>query len=82
MKYFKDIKSFTNCKHVFCGIAFHYNHLNFCFVCDGEIVEKTQIPPNYQIIKMTLKKYSLAREVSIVYEAGFSGYWLYRKVGS
>jgi transposase len=80
MEYFKDIKTFVASKHVFCGIDIHFGHWNLCFVCDGEVVEKTKIPNSYKTLKMRLSKYSQARKISIVYEAGFSGFWLYRKL--
>jgi transposase len=80
MNYFKDIKSFVTSKHVFCGIDVHFGHWILCFVCDGEVVEKTRISTNYKSLIMRLKNYSKARKLSIVYEAGFSGFWLYRKL--
>lgn len=82
MEYFKDIKTFVVSKHVFCGIDIHFGHWNLCFVCDGEVVEKTKIPNSYETLNMRLSKYSQARKVSIVYEAGFSGFWLYRRLTS
>lgn len=82
MNYLKDIKSFVASKHVFCGIDIHYGHWNLCFVSDGEVLEKVRIPNNYNALIMRLKKYSQARKISIVYEAGFSGFWLYRKLVS
>ena len=80
MEYFKDIKTFVASKHVFCGIDIHFGHWNLCFVCDGEVAEKTKIPNSYKTLKMRLSKYSQARKISIVYEAGFSGFWLYRRL--
>lgn len=80
MNYIKDIKSFVTSKHVFCGIDIHYKHWNLCFVCDGEVVEKIRILNNYQSLIMRLNNYSQARKIGIVYEAGFSGFWLYRKL--
>ena len=80
MEYFKDIKNFVASKHVFCGIDIHFGHWNLCFVCDGEVVEKAKIPNSYETLNMRLSKYSQARKISIVYEAGFSGFWLYRKL--
>ena len=80
MNYLKDIKSFVASKHVFCGIDIHYGHWNLCFVCDGEVVEKIRIPNNYESLMIRLNKYLQARKVSIVYEAGFSGFWLYRRL--
>ena len=80
MEYFKDIKIFIASKHVFCGIDIHFGHWNLCFICDGEVVEKTRIPNSYETLNMRLSKYSQARKISIVYEAGFSGFWLYRRL--
>jgi transposase len=80
MNYLKDIKTFVTSKHVFCGIDIHYGHWHLCFVCDGEVVEKIRIPNHYESLMIRLKKYSKARKVSIVYEAGFSGFWLYRRL--
>jgi len=80
MENFKDIKSFVASKQVFCGIDIHYSHWNLCFVCDGEVTEKVRIPNSYESLKMRLNKYSQARKISIVYEAGFSGFWLYRNL--
>jgi len=82
MNYLKDIKSFVASKHVFCGIDIHYGHWNLCFVCDGEVVEKIRISSDYKTLMIRLKKYSQARKISIVYEAGFSGFWLYRRLFS
>ena len=80
MDYFKDIKNFVASKHVFCGIDIHFAHWNLCFVCDGEVVEKIRISNSYETLKMRLSHYSQARKISIVYEAGFSGFWLYRRL--
>ena len=80
MNYLKDIKTFVASKHVFCGIDVHYSHWNLCFICDGEVVEKIRILNNYMSLIVKLSKYSQARKISIVYEAGFSGFWLYRKL--
>jgi transposase len=80
MRFFKDIKKFVDGKHVFCGIDIHYKHLNLCFICDGEVIEKIKLPVDYVRLKFLLSSYSTARKISIVYEAGFSGFWLYRNL--
>jgi transposase len=80
MDYLKDIKSFVRSKLVFCGIDIHHNHWNLCFICDGELVEKIRIQSRYDILKSRLLRYEDARQIRLVYEAGFSGYWLYRRL--
>lgn len=80
MKYFKDIEKFIKDKAVFCGLDVHKSHWNLCFICDGEIVEKTRIHVNYTVLKFLLLRYSAAGKLKLVYEAGFSGFWLYRKL--
>lgn len=80
MDYLKDIKRFVRSKMVFCGIDVHDRHWVLCFVCDGEVVEKIRIPGKYQILQTKLLRYSEARVIRLVYEAGFSGFWLYRKL--
>jgi transposase len=80
LRYFKDIKKFIKDKAVFCGIDVHKNHWNLCFVCDGEVVEKVRIASKYIMLKAVLVNYSGARKMQLVYEAGFCGFWLYRKL--
>jgi len=81
MRYFKGIKKFVQDKAVFCGIDVHISHWNLCFICDDEIVEKIRIDANYVKLKaLLLMSYSTARVIKIVYESGFSGFWLYRSL--
>ena len=81
MHYFKDMAGFVADKKVFCGIDVHEKFWNLCFICDGEVVETTKIPSDPVKLLFLLKHhYSRAREVSCVYEAGFSGTGLYRKL--
>jgi len=83
MRYYKDIKDFVKSKRVFSGIDVHHNHWDLCFICDGEVIEKIRLPVDYARLKYLLKmSYSSAREIFLVYEAGFSGFWLYRKLTS
>jgi transposase len=82
MRYFKDTKKFVEGKHVFCGIDIHLKHWSLCFICDGEVVEKITLPVDYVWLKCHLLSYATARQISIVYEAGFSGFWLYRRLTS
>lgn len=80
MRYYKDIKNFVSGKRVFCGIDVHYNHWNLCFVCDGEVVEKLELSTDVVKLLFLFKSYRTARQINCVYEAGFSGTWLCRKL--
>jgi transposase len=79
MKYLKDIEKFVENKAVFCGIDMHKAHWNLCYFCNGEVVEKHNIPGDFELLQRHTKKlYYSASSVKFVYEAGFSGFWLYR----
>jgi len=80
MRNFKNIRAFVEGKQVFCGIDVHEKQWVVCCVCDGEVVEKTQIRSKYAILKHLLANYSSARKLRCVYEAGFSGFWLCRQL--
>lgn len=82
MEYLKDIKTFVRSKMVFVGIDVHQSHWNLCFICDGEVTEKLRIMGKYQVLQSRLVRYSSARSIRLVYEAGFCGFWLYRKLQS
>jgi transposase len=78
MKYYKNIEKFVENKQVFSGMDVHESHWNICFYSDSTVLEKQRIPAEYQRLKICLEKYSTARNIQFVYEAGFSGFWLYR----
>jgi len=79
MKYLKDIERFVENKVVFCGVDVHRNDNKLCYLCDGEIVEKVVVNGAVGgIIEHTKELYSKAKEIRFVYEAGFSGFHLYR----
>jgi transposase len=80
MKSFKDIAGFVKDKKVFCGIDIHEKKWDVCFICDGEVVQSERIPGEYSKLKSLLAPYILSRGLEIVYEAGFSGTWLYRRL--
>jgi transposase len=80
MQYFKDSTTFVKGKQVFCGIDIHQKHWNVCLLCDGEVLERMRIPASYPQLLAILKRYDQARGLRVVYEAGFSGFWLYRNL--
>ena len=80
MRYFNNVSDFVAQKNVFCGIDMHLKHWNVCVLCDGEVVEEVRIDGNIIRLLNMLKPYSTARQVRIVYEAGFCGFWVYRQL--
>ena len=52
----------------------------FAFFCAGEILETVQIRSYYRALLHRLANYQSARKISFVYEAGFSGFVLYRQL--
>ena len=80
MKNFKEMQSFINDKNVYVGIDVHKEHWVVCSVCDGEVVEKQKLQAKYTYLKYFLSRYKQAHHIQIVYEAGFSGFWLYRQL--
>lgn len=80
MKSYKKIQNFIMNKNVYCGIDVHYKNWSLCVVCDGEVVEKASIHGNYSSLRHVLKRYHQASNIRLVYEAGFSGFWLYRRL--
>jgi transposase len=81
MKYLKDIEKFVENKNVFCGIDIHEAHWNLCYFCNGEVVEKHRIQGDFeQLNRHTRSLYGNASLVRFVYEAGFSGFWLHRRL--
>ena len=81
MRSFKNTPAFIEGKVVYVGLDVHKKRWAFCSYCDGEVIEKIQIGGCYNVLKCLLQQhYSMAREIRLVYEAGFSGFWLYRKL--
>ena len=81
MKTLKSIENFVANKTVFCGIDVHKSHWNLCYFCDGIVIEKMQIPSESEaLISHTARCFQSAVGVRFVYEAGFSGFYLYRRL--
>ena len=81
MKVYKNVSEFVSAKQVFCGIDVDKNYWVLCFICDGEVVEECRMLAIYKNLSAHLQKhYSKSREIKLVYEAGFSGFGLYRNL--
>lgn len=83
MKYLKDIERFIENKEVFCGVDVHKHHLDLCYYCTGEVLERLRLSNSIDVVlSHTRRYYHFAASVHFVYEAGFSGYTLYRQLRS
>jgi transposase len=77
----KDTKKFVAGKAVFCGMDIHKTHWDICFLCDGMVVEQIHILGTYaRLYDHIQRNYTSARSLQFVYEAGFSGFWLCRRL--
>jgi len=80
VRYIKNVSAFVHGKVVFCGIDMHQKHWDLCLLCDGEVVEELRISGDFFKLRNVLKSYAGARQIRIVYEAGFCGFWVYRQL--
>jgi len=81
MKYFKNIEKFVTNKTVFCGIDIHLDRWSLCYICDGQVVEKLSLKGEFKYLLSNINQsYVSASSIHFVYEAGFSGFHLYRKL--
>lgn len=79
MKYLKNIEKYVENQTVFCGIDIHSKSWSVCYFCNGEVVEKRVISGDFKsLMRHTKNVYHTAGSVKFVYEAGFSGFYLYR----
>jgi len=65
-------------KKVFIGVDVHRRHYTVSCICDDELVKKCQIVAIPEQLLCLIKKYFSEAKVKVVYEAGFSGFALYR----
>lgn len=64
---------------VFMGIDVHKNKWSICLIHQGEIVHTASIQPDVKVLDKNLRFYK-GCSIKSVYEAGFSGYHLHRKL--
>ena len=81
--YFNNSEKFIKGKAVFCGIDIHKHHWSLCYFCDQEVLEKTRVIGTVDaLLAHTRHNYRSAGSIQFVYEAGFSGFHLYRSLKS
>lgn len=65
-------------KKVFVGIDVHKKTYSLVCVCDGSVVKRWTTVAAPKALSWQLKKYFAGASIKTVYEAGFSGFVLYR----
>jgi transposase len=67
-------------KKVYMGIDVHKKTYACVSVCDGEVVKKDTMPAEPTTLIAYIKNTFVNGEVTTAYEAGFSGFYLHRKL--
>lgn len=67
-------------KQVYMGLDVHREFFVASCICDGVVVKRCRMPGTAEaVISLVSKEFGGAR-VRAAYEAGYSGFWLYRKL--
>jgi transposase len=67
-------------KQVYIGLDVHREFFVASCICDGVVVKRCRMPGTAEaVISLVSKEFSGAI-VLAAYEAGYSGFWLYRKL--
>jgi transposase len=67
-------------KRIFVGIDVHKKTYSVAVLCEGEIMKRDTLTASPETLVSYLKKYFQGAEVFSAYEAGFSGFYLHRKL--
>ena len=65
-------------RNVFIGVDVHRRHYTVSCICEGDLVKKCQMLAGPEYLLSLINKYFSEATVKVVYEAGFSGFALYR----
>jgi transposase len=67
-------------KQAYMGLDIHREFLVASCICDGVVVKRCRMPGAAEaVISLATKEFNGA-DVGAAYEAGCSGFWLYRKL--
>lgn len=69
-------------KRIFIGLEVSKRSWKLCVRCDKMIVHETSMPAEYENLKSYIRNNYPDCEAGVIYEAGFSGFWLYDKLTS
>jgi len=67
-------------KEIFVGLEIAKKTWKLCVRSDKTTVHKTSMPADYENLNRYLKKKFPGCKISVMYEAGFSGFWLYDRL--
>lgn len=65
---------------IFIGLEDSKKTWKLCVRCDRMIVHETGMPAKYEVLQAYLKNKYPECEISVMYEAGFQGFWLHDKL--
>jgi len=69
-------------KRVYIGLDVHRSFFVASCLCDGFVVKRCRMPAEAEAVVSLILKYFPNSDVRTCYEAGFSGFWLHRKLQS
>ena len=69
-------------KRVYIGLDVHRSFFVASCVCDGEVVKRCRMPAKVDSVISLILDFFPNSDVYTCYEAGFSGFWLHRKLKS
>jgi len=67
-------------KQVYIGLDVHREFFVASCICEGEIVKRCRMPGRAEAVIVLVKKEFPGASVLAAYEAGYSGFWLHRKL--
>jgi len=74
----KKVKeSIVEGKSIFIGLEDSKRMWKLCVRCDGMIIHETSMPTDYEALLRYLQHRYPGCKVSVMYETGFQGFWLY-----
>lgn len=67
---------------IFIGLEDSKKTWKLCVRCDGMIVHETSMPAKYEVLQAYLNNKYPECGITVMYEAGFQGFWLHDKLES
>ena len=69
-------------KQVYMGLDVHREFFVASCICDGVVVKRCRMPGTAEAVISLVSKEFGGASVRAAYEAGYSGFWLYRKLAA
>ena len=67
----------VKCNRIFVGLEDSKRTWRVCVRCNGMIVHETSMPAKYEVLRSYLERGYPECAVTVMYEAGFQGFWLH-----